>query len=442
MQRVFEVMEKVAADRRHRADHRRDRHRQGAGRARDPRRGPAQGARASSPRTAARCPRRCSRASSSATSAAPSPAPTPTRRACSRSPTAARSSSTRSARPTPGHAGAAAARAPGRRDPPGRRGGHAQGRRAHHRRHQPRPAQGGGGGALPRGSLLPAERGRDRRCRRCASAARTSRCWPTTSSTSPTRRWAAQLKGFTNAAMDRLVAHDWPGNVRELENEIERAVALAGDADTITAEMLSEHIRGATRRAADPADRRSAAGAGPQPRRRRAQAPHDPARPSRETGSKTRAAERLGIPRQSLQKMMKRLGDSTDDADVEPGQLGLGGALPAAASQSHAVRTMVVEVRVVRAASRSRGGSGEASATSSGGSPGRRGASRTGTGRPDDPLHGGRAPRGWCGRAPVPRLQAPPAPPSEQRLERAHVGVGQVASRGRSRGCRCRRGVG
>jgi transcriptional regulator with PAS, ATPase and Fis domain len=28
----------------------------------------------------------------------------------------------------------------------------------------------------------------------------------------------------------------------------------------------------------------------------------------RDTGSKTRAAERLGIPRQSLQKMMKRLG--------------------------------------------------------------------------------------------------------------------------------------
>ncbi len=27
----------------------------------------------------------------------------------------------------------------------------------------------------------------------------------------------------------------------------------------------------------------------------------------RDTGSKTRAAERLGIPRQSLQKMMKRL---------------------------------------------------------------------------------------------------------------------------------------
>ena len=32
----------------------------------------------------------------------------------------------------------------------------------------------------------------------------------------------------------------------------------------------------------------------------------------RDTGSKTRAAERLGIPRQSLQKMMKRL-ELTDD---------------------------------------------------------------------------------------------------------------------------------
>jgi transcriptional regulator with PAS, ATPase and Fis domain len=37
----------------------------------------------------------------------------------------------------------------------------------------------------------------------------------------------------------------------------------------------------------------------------------------RETGSKTRAAERLGIPRQSLQKMMKRLalGGSADEED-------------------------------------------------------------------------------------------------------------------------------
>ena len=58
-----------------------------------------------------------------------------------------------------------------------------------------------------------------------------------------------RLRGFTNAAMDRLVAHDWSGNVRELENEIERAVALAGDAETISArDALGARARRAARR--------------------------------------------------------------------------------------------------------------------------------------------------------------------------------------------------
>jgi transcriptional regulator with PAS, ATPase and Fis domain len=35
----------------------------------------------------------------------------------------------------------------------------------------------------------------------------------------------------------------------------------------------------------------------------------------RESGSKTKAAERLGIPRQSLQKMMKRLTLADEDGD-------------------------------------------------------------------------------------------------------------------------------
>ncbi len=34
------------------------------------------------------------------------------------------------------------------------------------------------------------------------------------------------IKGFTPAAMDRLLKHSWPGNVRELENAVERAVVL------------------------------------------------------------------------------------------------------------------------------------------------------------------------------------------------------------------------
>jgi two-component system response regulator HupR/HoxA len=119
------------------------------------------------------------------------------------------------------------------------------------------------------------------------------------------REMRRKLEGFSNEAMDRLVAHHWSGNVRELENEIQRAVALAGDAKRITAEMLSEHLRGAAPAAAapDPGVEGQALGSAVDAlKRRMIQAAIDA------TGSKTRAAERLGIPRQSLQKMMRRLG--------------------------------------------------------------------------------------------------------------------------------------
>ena len=122
------------------------------------------------------------------------------------------------------------------------------------------------------------------------------------------KRMSRGIKGFTNAVMDRLVAQQWSGNVRELQNEIERIVALAGDADTITVDMLSEHVRG--RPAKDDA---SAGGeehvdlsdmnlAVDELKRKLIRQALE------ETGSKSKASEKLGIPRQSLQKMMKRLG--------------------------------------------------------------------------------------------------------------------------------------
>ena len=40
------------------------------------------------------------------------------------------------------------------------------------------------------------------------------------------QRNAKIVKGFTPAAMDRLLKYAWPGNVRELENAVERAVVL------------------------------------------------------------------------------------------------------------------------------------------------------------------------------------------------------------------------
>jgi Nif-specific regulatory protein len=41
------------------------------------------------------------------------------------------------------------------------------------------------------------------------------------------RETKKQLKGFSPAAMDRLLSYSWPGNVRELENVIERAVVIS-----------------------------------------------------------------------------------------------------------------------------------------------------------------------------------------------------------------------
>ncbi|MBK7952059.1 MAG: sigma-54-dependent Fis family transcriptional regulator [Deltaproteobacteria bacterium] len=160
-------------------------------------------------------------------------------------------------------------------------------------------------------------------------------------------RMKRRFRGFSNAAMDRLVAHKWPGNVRELANEIERSAALAGPEETIGLDDLSEHVRGAKpnrrgtgpvagvagpfRHPFDAAPDFAGALAAPGTAGERSSGAADslPAvvvpldwdlnrsvdalkrrmliAAVRETGSKSAAAEKLGIPRQSLQKMMKRL---------------------------------------------------------------------------------------------------------------------------------------
>jgi two-component system response regulator HupR/HoxA len=125
------------------------------------------------------------------------------------------------------------------------------------------------------------------------------------------------LKGFTQGAMERLMAHPWAGNVRELENEIARVAVLAGSAELVSVDMLSEEVRGGAGLATADA---SSDGAPPMGipdlnlavdalKRRMIEDA------IRETGSKSRAAERLGIPRQSLQKMMKRLGLGGSEGD-------------------------------------------------------------------------------------------------------------------------------
>ena len=49
---------------------------------------------------------------------------------------------------------------------------------------------------------------------------------------------------LSQSALARLVAYPWPGNIRELENEVERMLVLAGDAQELTGSMVSTRIAG------------------------------------------------------------------------------------------------------------------------------------------------------------------------------------------------------
>ena len=55
--------------------------------------------------------------------------------------------------------------------------------------------------------------------------------------TASAKRANKTLRGFTPAALNRLVTHPWPGNVRELENVIEKAAVMTRQ-DMITPDLL------------------------------------------------------------------------------------------------------------------------------------------------------------------------------------------------------------
>jgi len=98
-------------------------------------------------------------------------------------------------------------------------------------------------------------------------------------------------------ALRCLGAYPFPGNVRELENEIERAVALVDPGQPIGPEHLSERLRGGAAKSVLPQTLNEAI---EQLKRRMIEDA------LRECGSKARAAERLGLTRQSLQQMLRR----------------------------------------------------------------------------------------------------------------------------------------
>jgi two-component system response regulator AtoC len=121
------------------------------------------------------------------------------------------------------------------------------------------------------------------------------------------------LTGFDAAALLALSGYAWPGNVRELENAVERAVAVARG-PLIQASELPADVSGARD--------------GPVPAGQLARLPYREAielarhRTTRDylaallrelDGNVTRAAERAGMARESLHRLLKRHGVRSED---------------------------------------------------------------------------------------------------------------------------------
>ncbi len=147
------------------------------------------------------------------------------------------------------------------------------------------------------------------RCRRCASGARTSRC---SRSTSHRRAGEARRRGRPIAAAARTPGgHAWSGNVRELRNTIERAVVLSAGAEIEVGELGPATSVPDT--AASEPPTRGAAGSLAERLRVLKTALIEEAMAAA-GGHQRRAAERLGLHRQSLARMMRELG-MRDPAD-------------------------------------------------------------------------------------------------------------------------------
>jgi DNA-binding NtrC family response regulator len=123
------------------------------------------------------------------------------------------------------------------------------------------------------------------------------------------QRHGRDVTGLTEAARRALIAWDWPGNVRELRNVLERAVVLA-EAPEIDVADLPDRIRGGQ----GPLRGEEAAleGLPYTEAKERVVAAFErsylDAALERHRGNVSATARALGLHRQSLQKMLRRLG--------------------------------------------------------------------------------------------------------------------------------------
>ncbi len=116
------------------------------------------------------------------------------------------------------------------------------------------------------------------------------------------------IEGFEPETLAALVRYDWPGNVRELENAIERALAVS-DGPRIPLEALPDAVAAAARPRATTTDElrltyREAVDLA----RDRASREYLVALMRELGGNVTAAAERAGVERETLHRLLKRHG--------------------------------------------------------------------------------------------------------------------------------------
>jgi DNA-binding NtrC family response regulator len=121
------------------------------------------------------------------------------------------------------------------------------------------------------------------------------------------RRYSDRVEGFTPESLGALVEYDWPGNVRELENAVEHALAVV-DGPRVPLEALPEEVRSSGGRRAIAGLERLSYAEAVELARDRASREYLIALMREFKGNVVRAAERAGVERESLHRLLKRYG--------------------------------------------------------------------------------------------------------------------------------------
>ena len=121
------------------------------------------------------------------------------------------------------------------------------------------------------------------------------------------RKYQSEVDGFTSEAISALMRYSWPGNVRELENAVERALAVI-DGQRIPLEALPDEVRGAGPEQSFSGLARLTYRDAVELARERASREYLIALMREFSGSVTAAAERAGVERESLHRLLKRYG--------------------------------------------------------------------------------------------------------------------------------------